>query len=226
MKKKVFDKEQKLLNHLVLHSHDAPKSFGLFNGMTGIMLVLAHYARVREMPLIENISDFLMEKITTNLSTDITIDFADGAAGIGWGVEFLIQEGYMKGCGVEITRELDERIMSFDIRRMSDLSLETGVPGLFHYVVSHIQGAFRNSNRVFDEQYLSDWKHTLRCLIDRYPNEGKWVNMQYELNEVLRGTQLYKFNLAQFVKPLKRIPMNTLGLRRGLAGYLELQIHK
>lgn len=226
MKRIVLNKEQKLLNHLILHSHDTPKAFGLFNGMTGIMLVLAHYARVRKIPLIENISDFLMEKITTNLPTDISIDFADGAAGLGWGIEFLIQEGYMKGCGVEITHELDERIMSFDIRRMTDLSLEKGVTGLFHYVISHIQGAFKNRKQAFDEQYLNDWQHTLRYLISSHPNERKWVNMQFELNEVLRGTQLYEFNLAQFVKPLKNAPMNILGLRKGLAGYLELKIQK
>ena len=53
MKKIKFTQEQKMLHHLILHSHDVPTGWGLFNGMTGIMLVLAHYAKVRSMPDVE-----------------------------------------------------------------------------------------------------------------------------------------------------------------------------
>ena len=124
MSKKRFTQEQKLLHHLILHSHDVPTAIGLFDGMTGIMLVLAHYARAHKMPVIEHVSDYLMEQVTNNVNTATTLNFDNGLAGIGWALEFLIQHKYMKGCGVELTKELDNRLMSLDIHRLSDYTLE------------------------------------------------------------------------------------------------------
>ena len=48
-----FNKEQKLLHHLILHSYDTPMALGLFDGMAGVMLVLANYSRERNEPIVE-----------------------------------------------------------------------------------------------------------------------------------------------------------------------------
>lgn len=224
MRKVTFTKEQKLLHHLILHSHDVPGALGLFDGMTGIMLVLAHYARVRKMPVVESVSDYLMEHITKNLNKTGNVDFANGMAGIGWGIEYLIQNGYMSGCGTDLTGEMDERIMSVDIRRMSDANLEKGIRGLFHYVIAHMQGAILCGKAAFDRHYLTDWIETLQRKQANDPKQQEWRKMREQLESTLHGQQTYRFELSQFILPKQYAPMHHLGLRNGLAGYMELQL--
>lgn len=225
MKKKIFTQEQKMLHHLILHSHDVPTAWGLFDGMTGIMLVLAHYARVHKMPVIEHVADYLMEQITGNIAKTDSVYLGNGMAGIGWAIEYLIQNGYMKGCGVELTREIDERIMSTDILRITDDTIEKGFIGLFHYVIAHVQGATRQGRPVFDSQYLENWTQALKLRQQRFPQEKQWEKMAVMLTTAVNGQNPYSLDLRQFIRPIKRAPFGLLGLHKGLAGYMELQLH-
>lgn len=226
MKAQKFTREQKLLHRLILHSHDVPAALGLFDGMTGILLVLAHYARLQKQPLVEQVSDYLMEKVTESMARTDSVHFGNGMAGIGWGIEYLIQNGYMKGCGVDITHEVDEHIMSLDIRRITDEGLEQGIEGIFHYVIAHVQGASLQGRMAFDRSYLNDWLCTLQARQAQSPNDKRWVEMRNMLEETLQGKAPYSLDLAQFVNPMKNVPAKLLGLRKGLAGYLEIQLHK
>lgn len=225
MKKSKFTQEQKQLHHLILHSHDVPTAWGLFDGMTGIMLVLAHYARVHKLPVIERVSDYLMEQITGNIANTDSIFLGNGMAGIGWSIEYLIQNGYMKGCGVELTQEIDGRIMEVDVRRMADDSIGKGLIGLFHYVIAHIQGAVSQGRSAFDQQYLDDWMHVLQCRQEYFPQDNQWTNMSEMLTNAINGQYVYPLDLVQFIEPMRRAPLDLLGLRHGLAGYMELQMH-
>jgi hypothetical protein len=54
-----------------------------------------------------------------------------GLTGIGWGIEYLIQNGSVKGESVEICEEIDYRIMETDPKRITDFSLETGFEGSY-----------------------------------------------------------------------------------------------
>lgn len=190
------------------------------------MLVLAHYSRVRKVRVIENVSDFLMEQITTRLLSTDTIYFGKGLAGIGWGIEYLIQNSYMKGCGVDILAEIDKRIMSVDIRRLENDSLEFGFMGLLHYVIIHVQGAAKSGKDAFDQTYLEDVENTLQSRINAHPEDAVWMNLYSKLKDAEKGKNSYICDLSQFILPISKTPLNVLGLRRGLAGHIEMKLIK
>ena len=146
----IFTKEEKMLNRLILHANDVPSAIGLLDGKMGIALVLAHYARCRGKKKLEHAADFLVESVMNQLTKTVSIDFANGLSGIGWGIEYLIQNNYMKGCGADILQNIDERIMQFDVTRFKDWSLEKGLLGILHYVLYHLQGANKSGSSVFD----------------------------------------------------------------------------
>lgn len=209
----IFTKEEKMLNHLILHANDVPNAIGLLDGKMGIALVLAHYARCSRKKKIEHAADFLVENVMNQLTTTVSIDFANGLSGIGWGIEYLIQNNYMKGCGADILQDLDERIMQVDVTRIKDWSLEKGLLGILHYVLYHLQGANKSELRVFDKPYLASWLSILK------DNEDLHKLLQKGLD---KEKDFYKSDLHIFIKQQSRVDTKKLSLGNGLAGKIEL----
>ena len=209
----IFTKEEKMLNHLILHANDVPNAIGLLDGKMGIALVLAHYARCSRKKKIEHSADILVENVMNQLTTTVSIDFANGLSGIGWGIEYLIQNNYMKGCGADILQDLDERIMQVDVTRIKDWSLEKGLLGILHYVLYHLQGANKSELRVFDKPYLASWLSILK------DNEDLHKLLQKGLD---KEKDFYKSDLHIFIKQQSRVDTKKLSLGKGLAGKIEL----
>lgn len=209
----IFTKEEKMLNHLILHANDVPNAIGLLDGKMGIALVLAHYARCSRKKKIEHAADFLVENVMNQLTTTVSIDFANGLSGIGWGIEYLIQNNYMKGCGADILQDLDERIMQVDVTRIKDWSLEKGLLGILHYVLYHLQGANKSELRVFDKPYLASWLSILK------DNEDLHKLLQKGLD---KEKDFYKSDLHIFIKQQSRVDTKKFSLGNGLAGKIEL----
>lgn len=87
-----------MLNRLILHANDVPSAIGLLDGKMGIALVLAHYARCRGKKKLEHAADFLVESVMNLLTKTVSIDFANGLSGIGWGIEYLIHKSGKTKC--------------------------------------------------------------------------------------------------------------------------------
>lgn len=224
MHKVKFSKEQKLLHHLILHSNDIP-DIGLFDGQMGIALVVVRYARLRQLPVVETVGDYLVEKIQGNLTKTAPLDFSNGLSGVGWGIEYLIQNGYMEGCGTDICEEIDRKLMERNVGRISDFSLNSGLEGLLHYVIAHVQGANVCGVEAFDKDYLYDMKMTLALCRKRMKISPEFGNLINQFEEVIQGaTKCYSFELTSFIKKGKVSLCQNLGLQTGLAGYLELQL--
>lgn len=214
-----FTKEQRLLHQLVLHSNDTPAR-GLMDGQMGIVLVLSEYVRVRKLKPLRTAVNFLLEQITDNLSTEMPLEFANGLTGIGWGVEYLLQNKFQRGSGVAICAAIDQKLMQQNILRQTGLSLDKGLEGWLHYIIAHIQGAQREGSRVFDSAYLQDCLTVCTHLL------------QEEITPTLKGlcqmfvamaqgqTINYTFNLSDFIDPSNKPSTLLLGLRKGMAGQL------
>ena len=144
-----FGKEEELFHQTILHANNTP-AYGLFDGEMGITLVLSEYERARKRRPIKTAINFLLDNILYNLHKNMPLDFANGLTGIGWGVEYLIQKGFQKGVGVEICEAIDAKLMEVNLRRVHDLSLETGIEGWLHYIMAHVQGAKLQRREAFE----------------------------------------------------------------------------
>lgn len=225
MNLKKFTKEERLLNYLVLHSNDVSSALGLLNGQMGIVLVLAHYARVKKRHQIERVSDVLLENILKRLTKSVSIDLANGLCGIGWGIEYLIQNDYMKGDSAVLLQEVDDKIMEYDLLRIRDTSLDTGLEGIIHYVLAHLQGANRSGQRVFDNDYLENLLIRVRQLCINNQENQEFQNLFAKLVEGINGCRnFYEFQLLRFIK--SKYNFKLLTLKEGMAGQLELLINQ
>jgi len=150
------DLERRIIHHLLLHA-SLGNDIGLFNGKMGLVLFFAHYNRKVNNLVFEDTADELMDDIYHKIHTEMPIGFGSGLSGIGWGIEYLIQNGFVEGRSIEVCNEIDLRIMERAPLRITDYSLENGLCGILHYVLAHIKGCFgKESVLPFDGNYLSD----------------------------------------------------------------------
>lgn len=216
-----FSQEQKLLHHLVLHSNDV-FSTGLLGGQLGIALVLAKYAKAKKMKPLVTVSDFLLDQIFDHLNANMPLDFASGLCGIGWSVEFLLQCKYRKGNSLDICEAIDQKMMMSRVAYMDDLSLETGLEGWLHYLLAHLQGTAANGNP-FSKEYLAEWHHKLAFIKQSQVTISESFEQLIDIFMRMyhTGEWSYEFNLSGFVNPSIKLNRRLLGLKDGVAGYIE-----
>ena len=220
MQKTVFTKEQRAIHKLIIESNEL-SDIGLYDGKMGIIISLINYSRTTKQKAIEDVADFLMEQVLDNITNVSPLSFSNGITGIGWGIEYLIQNGYMPGCGADICTEIDEKLMSCDVRRVNDFSLEHGLYGWLHYIVAHIQGANRCGKQVFDRMYITDLARKLKEYFDTNEAAVEFRNLYKMLVEAVNGaTDVYKFPLDMIIKKNIKFTINNISLQKGLAGYL------
>ena len=222
-----FPKEEEYLNHLILHSHDIPSAIGLLNGGTGIALVLMHYSRVRKCRYIEKSVDFLIENILKRISKTTKTEFASGLSGIGWGIEYLIQNKYMKGCGADLLLDIDKQIMNIDFSRCENYNLFDGLKGYLHYAIAHLQGANIAKKKVFDFAFVQSLVFATEKAIKANTKDSELETLYANLLECIAGkTEVYIMELERFINKNAINNRKDLTLYSGIAGWIELKLNK
>ena len=115
------------------------RNIGLFDGKMGLMIFLFHYARHSGNSLYEDFAMELFEDIGRDISVATPVGLGNGLCGIGWGILYLSQNGFIEDNTNEILEEIDERIMEYDLARMKDLSLENGFQGIALYLTERLK---------------------------------------------------------------------------------------
>lgn len=228
MRNRHFNFSDQILHVLLLNSKFL-SDFGLFTGKTGLAIAFAHLYRRTPDSIYDDCLGELLDDIMQKTHKGLDTDFASGFAGIGWGVEYLLQNAFVEGKAIDVCEELDLKIMEKDSRRITDLSLESGMEGLLHYVLAHLHGAISKGGSLpFDETFLSDLYSSVmslkRCksptplnmLIEKYIN---WYSDRLALD--------YKLDISLFIKDIevneKHCSEYPLGIRDGLSGILLKQ---
>lgn len=117
----------------------AGTSHGVMHGSTGLCLFFYHLARHTNNPEYEQVSDDLLDKVFSNLSTSASTDFENGLAGIGWGIEYLVQNGFAEGDTDEILEEVDNKVFkALHEENLTSFELN-GLTGYLLYFVNRLK---------------------------------------------------------------------------------------
>lgn len=204
-----FNISQKIIHRLILQSSFLSDP-GLFCGKMGISIFFFEYGRYKENEVYTDFAEELLDYIWKQVHIDLPIGFAFGLSGIGWGLEYLLQNNYLKGDANEICEDIDRKIMQTNILRLDDHSLETGLEGLFYYVSARLQGAYlKNTILPFDSEYMKDLFHVLSS---------------FGIDDLALFYSHYPVSLKKFVN-ISSVNESTylkhpLGLNNGISGYL------
>ncbi len=204
-----FDFEEKILHRLILQSPFV-EDLGLLYGKMGITIFFFEYGRYKGCNVYTDIGEELLDGICEQIHSKLPFFFSSGLSGIGWGIEYLIQNHFIKGDSNVICEEIDEKILQINLRRLNDQTLETGLEGLYLYISARIQGTSIQKNPLpFDYAYLNDlnYMNSAFFISNRIRNP---ISLENILNSVLVDRDTYIFS--------------PLGIANGLSGYLLTQL--
>ena len=114
---------------------------GLFYGKTGIAIFFFHYARHSGKRLFQDYAFDLFEEIKKQLTISESTRYDIGLSGIGVGVEYLLQNGFIEAINDDLFNDFDARMYRAAMYEpYPNLSIEEGVAGLGRYFIHRIRG--------------------------------------------------------------------------------------
>ena len=108
---------------LAVSSHSC-KFIGLSYGMIGIAVFFFHYARYKDNMLFANYALKLIEKAQENIHNDSPLNYAEGLTGIGTGIEYIAQQGFLDIDTDDILYDFDKKIAEMTPKHKLYLSFQ------------------------------------------------------------------------------------------------------
>ncbi len=179
---------ERIARILLLHSSFI-KELGLLKGKMGISIFSFLYARYTNNSIYEDFAGDLVDEIYEDIHIGYSKNFDTGLAGIAWGVEFLIQNNFIKADADNVLEELDLQLIERDVRKISDNSLNSGLKGIAYYVISRC-GNKTKENHIIERQYIADLKNSL-CKVYA-PGDKENDTLIKILSDILSGSYCYK----------------------------------
>lgn len=215
---------KRIIHHLMLISPFL-NDMGLFYGKMGISIAFYLLGKKEQNNVYIEFGDDLLEQIFKTLSQNSSLDFDSGLCGIGWGIEYLIQNQFVEGQSLDVCKQIDQRIVQLDPRRIDNFTLEKGIYGLLHYVLIHLKGCHsQKSNCPFDSMYLNDLYVKIKFLKTDNKNlsylQSMYVNYIEKNISPNYSTDVTFFKDKKLRLKSDQLLSYPLGIKSGLAGTL------
>lgn len=217
----------RIVRHLTLNYSGLP-SPGLLNGKMGGVLFFNLYARHTNKSHYSSVADCLLEDVYAQISENTPVDFASGLCGIGWAVEYLIQNKFAGDDtdSDDILEDIDAKIMEWDVRRISNWSFYTGLSGMLYYVNTRLESHYRQGRKQpFDTIYLQDFLKAT----ENYPPDTESVfteKLIRRFRKIMQGDIDYDTAVSipemlydsADAGTIENLPATPIGIRDGLTG--------
>lgn len=127
----VISTEQRIINTLLLNASFID-NLGLMHGKMGISILFYHLARKYNNKIYEDYAGELIDEIYEEINPKTPVDFENGLAGIGWGIEYLVQNKFIEADTDEVLEEFDKKIYAKLLE--NHLKMGKGLKGLLGYI--------------------------------------------------------------------------------------------
>lgn len=231
-KKVIFTNEEKIIHHLILQATSIDDN-GLFYGKIGISIAFLECSKFWNNLVYFDYANELNNSFLDNINDQKNYDFEKGLSGLGWGIEYITQHFSLGNKYDKICIDIDKKIMTIDMRRNNDISLNTGLEGTLHYMLIRLKGfeKEKKGHKPFDDLYLKDTYDLLQSLSTTEMSKKMNALKQTFIFFIKTGVLLYTPDICSFINHQKivndeDILSAKLGIADGLAGKLmEIIFH-
>lgn len=149
---------QRIANHLIMNTCYISDQ-GLFHGKMGIILFFVHYSKYTNKMIYDEFGQDLLDDICDNLDSNLSVYFESGLSGIGWGILYLIENGFLEGDPNVILKEIDRKIVEMNLLKISNYSLSNGLNGILLYLKKRFTYGIDES--IYDDAYMDNFQETI-----------------------------------------------------------------
>lgn len=188
---------ERITNNLIINT-SCLRDIGLYNGKMGISIFFFHYARYTGNSIYKDFAGDLLDEIYEDISIETPIALSDGVCGIGWGIIYLYQYGFITGDVAEALFEIDQKVMQCDLHQSLDNSLNQGLAGIALYVYTRM--GLKDIKNPFDNLFFEKLK--MACKQNNITFESyslKDLMKKVEINNHLLNIQAWQEALLYII---------------------------
>ena len=151
----------------------------------------------------EELAGELLDEVVESVCLGMPVGLSFGWCGIGWGVEYLVRKGFVEDDDNEGRNKIDEKVMEYDVRRLGDYSLATGLEGISWYVANStikaqnnaggLVGSFSNSVKEGSQYFYNNYVHA-DIVSDNI--ETASLGFGNQKNEIVGAKNIYVYKYA------------------------------
>ena len=126
---------------------------GLMKGKMGLVIYFYKLGKILSHQNYERFAGFLLQEVCESLKYYSSISFYSGLTGIGYALEYLFRNNYIKEYPESVMKNIDELILERDVNRIKNTGLDKGIKGIGYYVI------YRTANRdkrTIDDEYITN----------------------------------------------------------------------
>jgi lantibiotic modifying enzyme len=140
--------DQRIINVLLLNAAFID-NLGLMHGKMGIAIYFFHLARQTGNAIYEDYAGELIDEIYEEITLETPLDFENGLAGIGWGIEYLAQNGFIEADTDEVLEDFDHKLFQKLIYDTPNaIGLLNGLAGIGAYFLKRVQSPCNNPDSI------------------------------------------------------------------------------
>ncbi|MBQ3539488.1 MAG: hypothetical protein IJA46_06655 [Bacteroidaceae bacterium] len=197
-----MDIYEKIKHYLMLKSLEI-RDISLYHGRMGIVLTLYLYAQKKNDDNLKNFAWDLLQTIYNNVYDNMPYGLECGFAGIGYGITMLKKYGIFDCNLNSVLYDIDNKIMAYDPRRITDISFRNGLLGIYYYIQQ--RSSVEKDIYSFDTTYLKELQTRVNRISEPIQDK-KTFNIAMDLQRPL-------WNIQEYVN-------KELGLDSGISYYL------
>lgn len=187
-------------NNFVMNLDIDKIPIGLFSGKMGICIYFYHQAQLSKSKEYEKFAEKLLDSIYSQVHSEMPIDIENGLAGICYGINYLIEENFVKGNVNTILKELDDRIFKslnfIHLSNNSNMQIENPriILGVLYYF----------SIRLENNKLASSERYSFKSIIIKAINKIESTSLQDKF------TEPYLFTSTNYFLPIYLILLSKI----------------
>lgn len=173
-----MDINKQISNHLMLKSIEL-RDISLYHGKMGLVLALYLYAHQTKQEHIKDFAWDLLQEVHKIVNDTLPVGLEYGLSGIGYGISLLKKYGIFDCDLDDVLHSIDQKIMVYDPRRITDFSYRSGAWGLCSYI--RLRMDLEGKTNSFDSQYLQELQQALAATSafpNGIPHKTLWEDLQ------------------------------------------------
>ncbi|MGE5458043.1 MAG: hypothetical protein ACM3RX_06790 [Methanococcaceae archaeon] len=136
----IIETSLKRISNVLLLNASFTDNLGLLNGKMGIEIFFYHYFRYTRNKIFEEYADELIDETYSEINFNTPVNLADGLTGIGWGIEYLVNKGFVQADTDDALSEIDAAVYRIRLNTPVLVNPHDSFFSFGHYYISRLYG--------------------------------------------------------------------------------------